>query len=101
MNVEQINEDRLLASSPETLSMDEKYLLQSSDEDLDNSNENSSFEFSQVKMQNYTKFDGNWGSPIGQPDHEVPGSPCPWLKNIGKKYFTFPEVGYSVKDEKG
>lgn len=98
MNVDQIIEDRLLASSPETHSMNEKFLLQSSDEDLDNSNDNSSREFSQVQLQNYTKFDGNWGCRIGQPcDHEVPGSPC--LKNLGKNYFTFPEVGNSVKDE--
>ena len=37
MNVEQMEEDRLLASSPEELSIDEKFLLQSSDEELNKS----------------------------------------------------------------
>ena len=37
MNVEQMEEDRLLASSPEELSIDEKFLLQSSDEEFNKS----------------------------------------------------------------
>ena len=37
MSVEQMEEDRLLASSPEELSMDEQFLLYSSDENLDES----------------------------------------------------------------
>ena len=35
MNEDEMEEDRLLASSPEDLSMDEQFLLQSSDDELD------------------------------------------------------------------
>ena len=40
MSVEQMEEDRLLASSPDDFSMDEQFLLQSSDEELDEYIEN-------------------------------------------------------------
>ena len=40
MSAEQMEEDRLLASSPEDFSMDEQFLLQSSDEELDEYIEN-------------------------------------------------------------
>ena len=40
MSVEQMEEDRLLASSPDDFSMDEQFLLQSSDDELDEHIEN-------------------------------------------------------------